>query len=173
MPHLWYISHDEWVAERLAAARILAPWSGDESVLIRIRAASGNDSGYALLAVTRALRVNGDPVPTGLRVLRDRDEILCPGGCRLYFSTEDIAEVVPYPGVDIGDSAAPAGGARCPRCRCDIERGSDAVACPRCRTFYHCTQARPCYAYHEQCCVCSGPTTSVAEPAFGWTPCEL
>ena len=170
MPHLWYTDNDEWVAESLGAAKALGEWTGDESALIRIRAASRGDSGYALLATSGTLRINGDALATGLRVLRDHDEILCPGGRRLWFSAENIAEVVPFPGSDDPDSRT---GSRCPRCRCEIERGSDSVACPRCGTYYHSTADRPCHAYHTQCVVCSGPTISVADPVLGWTPCAL
>ena len=42
------------------------------------------------------MRVNGLPLALGIRALNDRDEIVA-GVHRMFFSTEELARVMPFP----------------------------------------------------------------------------
>ena len=169
MPHLWYLKNGEWIAESLAASRPLHEWTRDGSALVQIASAYSRRRVHALLDAGASLQVNGESIATGMRVLRDHDEVLCPDGTRLWFSTESITEVVAYPGRADSDSDTE----RCPRCHCRIERGSDAVACTFCFNFYHYTADRRCFSLHDRCAVCQHATVEVGEPSLEWQPCSL
>jgi hypothetical protein len=171
MSHLWYTRDGEWIAESLSAERALGEWTGDDASLVRIAPQPGGPACYALLAPAPSVRVNGEPLPTGIRVLRDRDEILCRTGQRLWFSTERVAEITRFRGS--GDAGVEADEARCPRCRDYIEQGTEAVACPNCGVFYHFAADRHCYDYHAECVICRGPTRDLSEQTLAWTPCAL
>lgn len=164
MPQIWYRTDEEWVVESLGPERTLGAWGAGSATMLRFRRAAGGAPGYALLADPEAVRVNGEPLLTGLRVLRDRDEILGPRGDRLWYSSERLAEVAPFVGEE---------DARCPRCRGGIVRGVAAVACPGCGVFYHSSEERPCFLFHDSCVICGHATCGLAEPEFGWTPCAL
>ena len=103
--------------------------------------------------------VNGLPLSAGMRVLADRDEIRLAAGSSVFFSTERLALIEPYPG---GDSSA-----ACPRCRLPIEKGSPAVMCPACLVWYHQTEEFPCWLYSARCGLCSQPTDLAA--GFRWS----
>jgi hypothetical protein len=106
-----------------------------------------------------AAQVNGMPLLTGIRVLRDRDELQV-GGLRAFFSAEALAAVRP----------SPAQGERifCPRCKQEIEKLSPAVRCPQCRVWHHQTAELPCWTYSERCASCNQPTDLNA--GYRWTP---
>jgi hypothetical protein len=106
--------------------------------------------------------VNGLPLLAGLRVLRDRDEV-CAGGHQVFFSTERLARVEPFPG-----AAQPI---YCARCKDVIERGADAVRCPDCGLWCHQTADTPCWTYGETCALCPQPTD--LDASYRWTPEEL
>jgi hypothetical protein len=96
-----------------------------------------------------AARVNGEPLPFGLRRIRHRDEIHVLG--RFFsFSTECPAKVEPFAG-------AP-GPVTCPRCGFPVELGRPAARCPACRAVHHEDPERPCYSYSGCCAACSAPT---------------
>src|SRR5438094_4726304 len=44
-----------------------------------------------------SVRVNGDPLDTGIRVLRDRDELRAATS-RTFFSTQTLPAIDPFPG---------------------------------------------------------------------------
>jgi LSD1 subclass zinc finger protein len=101
---------------------------------------------WVLLARKGArLRVNGQALTLGLRVLRDRDEIWLEGH-RCFFSDEQLALVAPYP-----ESLRRAD---CPRCRQPLEPGQPAVRCPSCQAWHHASESLPCWSYAPTCAVC-------------------
>lgn len=113
-----------------------------------------------------AVSVNGAPLTTGIRDLRDKDEILFsePAGAarRVYFSTEQLARIEPFPeGLT----------ARCPRCREPLEPGEPSVRCPTCHVFHH-EGKRRCWTYSELCAACQNQKTAL-DQGFRWTPEEI
>jgi len=121
------------------------------------------NGGWHLLVPPFAnVRVNGEPVLLGIRALRDRDEIRVPGAAPLFFSSEELMAIEPFAG-----SAE----AKCPRCTKPIAPQSPAVRCRGCNTFYHQSEARPCFNYggdHPICVICGADTVLSGE--FSWTP---
>jgi hypothetical protein len=107
------------------------------------------------------VRVNGQPVLGGLRVLEHRDEVLLPGAC-LFFSLESTPTVSPFRVVEGGRAPT------CPICRGPIREGMPAVQCPGCGRWFHQLDAKPCWTYAPTCRFCSHPTSFAAEAA--WRP---
>jgi len=104
--------------------------------------------------------VNGAPVLTGIRVLADRDEIRIAGADPVFFSTETLPVVEPFPG-----------GPRtvyCPRCKLPIQPGTPAVRCPGCGVFHHQLDERPCYTYAPACAACGAPAE--LSGGYRWVP---
>ncbi len=117
---------------------------------------------WALLPRRSAgVRVNGRAVIGGLRLLRDKDEIVI-NDTRLFFSTERLQRVEPYP--DLGRPSV------CPRCRTRLEVSLPAVCCPGCGSWCHARPERPCWTYDRTCPVCSYPTDI---DTYTWTPAAL
>jgi hypothetical protein len=118
---------------------------------------------WALVGGPERVRVNGSPLLLGLAVLDDRDELQVSAEHTLFFSTERIVKVEPYPN----------SGARgfCPRCKLSIESGSQAVRCPRCSLWHHQGDEMPCWTYSATCAVCAQPTA--LDAGFRWTPEDL
>ena len=135
------------------------------TVTIRASNLAGNSTTLWCLYCARpgAVRVSSVPVLTTLSVLRHKDMVTMPGGGHFYFSSENLAQIVPFPG-----SAQPT---ICPRCRRPIEAGTPAVQCPRCRIWYHQTDDYQCYSYADSCAGCQGRTT--LEPTFQWVPGQV
>lgn len=131
------------------------------ATLVRLAASDG----WAVVARSEHVRVNGIALPAGLAVLADRDEIQLPGVGPVWFSTEIVARVVEAPALD---GRTP----RCPRCREPIEAGSPAVLCAGCRVWYHQTPARPCYTYQDAPCSACGELCEL-DGDFRWSPEEL
>ncbi len=126
----------------------------------------GNDPtmgvSWVLLMIGEArAAVNGRPVPTGITVLRDRDELRV-GEARAFFSTEELAAVGPY-----GGEERP----RCPRCAGPVETGDDAVRCPGCGVVHHELGERRCWTYAPRCTICDQPTT--LDAGLRWSPESL
>jgi hypothetical protein len=128
----------------------------------------GAERGAALLVRPGVwVRVNGQPVLGGLRVLEHKDEILL-AETRLFFSGESTPTVVPFRAVEGGRAPI------CPICRGPIKDGLQAVQCPGCGRWFHQTEAldgrpaKPCWTYAPTCRFCSHPTSFGAEAA--WTP---
>ena len=120
------------------------------------------DDTWILLSSKNRVRVNGMPVLTGFKVLSDRDEIGFESLPPVYFSTEQLARIVPFPGTEHETI--------CPRCQTPIADGHPAVQCPnpQCRTWYHQSDDLPGYTYHDTCCLCGWPSTLTAE--YQWRP---
>ena len=104
-----------------------------------------------------SLRLNGAALDVGIAVMVDRDE-LCVGGRRMFFTTESVPTVVPFPGSDRPVS--------CARCGSVIAPGSPAVACPTCGLWYHESEELPCWTYGPHCVADDQPTALDAELRF-------
>jgi hypothetical protein len=140
-----------------------------EVVLLRTSVAGRVD--WVLIAGTRArVSVNGILLSQGISVLNDRDEIRIEGPGKIFFSTETLARVEPFP----GRAEKAAGGEEkvfCPRCRQAIEPETRAIRCPQCHIWHHQTDELPCWTYSATCAMCPQPTPLGA--TFSWTPEEL
>jgi hypothetical protein len=128
----------------------------------------GAERGALLMAAPGSwVRVNGQPILGGARVLDHKDEILVTGG-RLFFSLETTPTVVPFR-IPEGTRAP-----TCPICRGPIKDGMAAVQCPGCARWFHQMEAaegrpaKPCWTYAPTCRFCSHPTPFAAEAA--WRP---
>lgn len=172
----------EWVVVPLDAERFaLAPGEGNSVDGVRVARTLANgaaaelhhvrsdETGDAWVVVSNLARpgelsINGQPVPLGISVLRDRDEIRIGRRARAWLSLERLAEILPYPRAD-----AP----RCPRCQTAIAEQSPAVRCPnpRCAIWHHESGLFPCWSYDTRCALCDQPTA--LDPAFRWSPEEL
>ncbi len=178
MAHLWTQDPDgSWVLSALAGSEFML--TGDAALPLRIgstqqereeheaillRRQDTTAEAWVLMASPRSnVRINGTPVaPLGIRVLMDRDEI-CVNGTRLFFSTEKLARVEPFPGAHQPVS--------CPRCKQEIFKDTLAVQCPQCGVWHHQTDDLPCWTYSERCALCDQPTA--LDAGFRWTPEEL
>lgn len=168
MSHLWVRTDSVWSVFRLGAGRCLL--TGEAAVPVEpVGGASEGgvvllpvgDSAWLLLASRQSnVRINAVPLPLGLRLLSDRDEIQTAWGHHSFYSTEELAEAKSFPG-----AAQPA---FCPRCRQEIERHSRAVRCPGCGIWHHATDSLPCWSYSETCALCS--QTTALDAGFRWTP---
>jgi hypothetical protein len=173
MSRVW--RHDEnagWNPTLLAArnrlrvvdgtVRIDAHAAGDTAI---VRHGAGRAEHWVLLAPPHTgVWVNGSSVPLGIRDLQDRDEVRLAGAEPVYFSTERLARVEPYPG---GETKP----ALCPRCKQRIEPGSPATCCPQCQAWFHQSDEFGCWLYAETCCQCGQATALNA--GYRWTPEEL
>ena len=109
------------------------------------------------------VRLNGAALLTGIRALRDHDELHVDGVGRVFFSTEQLARIEPFPGAERP--------AFCPRCKQEIDKHYPAVRCPQCNVWYHQSQDLPCWTYSDTCALCAQATHLGA--GFRWTPEEL
>jgi len=178
MPFLWLDPNGsgDWAAARLAPGPFAlvpgarppvrrfasVPPAGALARLVGCLRPGGQQC-WALCSASPAVRINGAPLPTGLRLLGDRDEIRIGPGLRLYFSAERCAEVVPFEG---GPHPA-----HCPRCHRIIEAGSLAVQCPGCLTWHHQSVAHPCWLYDTRCALC--PQATALDAGLTWSPASL
>ena len=147
----------------------------DDATLVRTGPAlcRGGPSGNQWSLLTPAgglVRVNGQSVSLGMRVLQDRDEIVFGSAdgeaVHAFFSTELLAEVAPFP----GESPM-----ICPRCKQGIKPLMPAVRCPACGAWHHQIRqgdpehaTRECWTYSERCAICPQPTELGA--GYRWTP---
>jgi hypothetical protein len=182
MAHIWNLIKDgageRWVAVALAGdGCVVACYSDDlglmspagvtqlepARVLILPTSSPGAGPRWTLLAGRGAgVRVNGRPLALGVRALADKDEILA-GGRRLFFSTEELAQAVPFPGL-----AQPA---FCPRCKQRLEPGDLAVCCPACHAWSHQSEKFPCWTYSPTCPLCAQGTA--LDAGYNFDPAAL
>jgi hypothetical protein len=126
-----------------------------------VRAPMLGGPGWALLAERPGeVHVNGLPVQAGVKVVADRDEIRFAGQPSMFFSTEALAKVAPFPG-----AAQPL---FCPRCKQAIAAGTPSVQCPHCLVWHHQSDDLPCWTYATACSCCDQPTA--LDAGFAWTP---
>jgi len=166
--HVWTSEKGQWVARALndeGFALSGASAASPSGAVLRRSGRDDTDAAWYLLAPpTVSVFVNGEAVPLGIRVLRDRDEIRVAGGQPVFFSTEKLIGVEPYAGV---------AGATCLRCAKTIERNSPAVRCPGCGRWYHQSAERGCFTYGDApICVECGADAVVSDQ-FQWMPEEV
>jgi hypothetical protein len=160
MPHLWIESDDgDWHLVPLAAdAHRLATGAAVEST-----AAAGDEAlvhafaGLWVLTGPESVRINGDALYGGVRVLRHADELRA-GLRRVFYAEDEAPRVAPFPGADPPP--------RCPRCTRPIEAGAPAVQC-RCGLWMHQSDEWPCFS-HAPCPQCAEPTA--IDDAVVWSP---
>ena len=185
MAHLWITGADGWAVLPLVrdaylldahppspalapGATELAPIASDRRPLqsprtVLMSAGSATRHGWILLtADSHVTRINGLPALAGIRMLADRDEIAVSGQPPMFFSTEALAQVVPFSG------AVPP--LFCPRCKQGIDGGMPAVRCPRCDVWHHQTDDLPCWTYAATCAICDCRTA--LDAGFTWVPEE-
>jgi hypothetical protein len=118
--------------------------------------------GMALLVQSGVqVRVNGEPVPAGLRILDHQDEVVS-GRARLFYSAEATPLVTAFRLPEGGRSPT------CPLCRRAIKDGELAVQCPGCGRFFHELAHKHCWTYFPACSLCRHPTALSGEPI--WRP---
>jgi hypothetical protein len=166
MSCIWQEKHPgEWFAWPVTPGRTLA---GEDFDVPGIAILALRQGGAALLVRPGVwVRVNGERVFGGLRLLEHKDEVLA--GCgRLCFSQETTPVVVRF-------HLAP--GQRmpiCPLCRGPVREDAQAVACPGCGRWFHQVDtegdrpAKPCWSYAPTCRFCNHPTAFAADAA--WRP---
>lgn len=122
---------------------------------------SGGQERWLLFASGQTrVSVNGVNLELAMRAMRDKDE-LHVGESIMFFSTEQLARVAPFPG--IGKPA------KCPRCKLEILPGTPAVRCPSCGVWHHQSEDTPCWTYAEKCAAfCEQPTT--LKGSLQWVP---
>ncbi len=96
----------------------------------------------------------------GLHVLRDRDAIQVKSRGAMFYSTERLAAVEPFPSIQ--ETVI------CPRCRTAIETETPGVKCPGCGTWHHQSEDFPCWTYTERCALCDRQTD--LDAGYRWTP---
>ena len=143
-----------------------AAWGCDSApMLMRSGNAHGFDRWLLLCTQDSRTRVNGARVRIGARVLADRDTISLGDGSVVFFSSEQLARVLPFPGKDDGTS--------CIRCKLPLEPGTPAVRCPApgCGFWHHQSEEKSCWTYTTACASCGHP--SAFDAGFQWSPSEL
>jgi hypothetical protein len=161
MAHVWLLDGDPQGAA--APKWSPRPLDGDSLAVppARLLRADGDGTGWVIVGPA-AVAVNGSRLDTGIRVLRDRDELRAAAG-RVFFSTESLAVVVPFP--DTGRKTF------CPRCKLEIAPGSPAVRCPACGVWHHQSEEFPCWTYAPRCALCDHP--SALDAGYRWVPEDL
>jgi len=139
---------------------LLHPNITDHAVRVVLEPLAGGEAWVALASPGTPLRVNGQPLLTGVRVLADRDELQIMGRGRAFFSNERLARITPYSGPDEVVT--------CARCQQPIERGMVTVCCPACQRWHHQEPTRNCWTYAATCAVCGQPTP--LDAGYRWTP---
>jgi|SRR5579859_2971833 len=132
-------------------------------LLGRYKSQAGGENWILNCAAKAQVRVNGHPVYLGTRTLKNRDEIVLAGKSRFYFSTEELAVVVAFPG-----ATEPV---FCARCKDPIVKDSLAVCCPACGRWCHQTGKTLCWTYEPTCPMCDQPTA--LDTGYRWTPEEV
>jgi len=140
-----------------------------EVMLLRTSGANGVD--WVLVSGANArVRVNGIQLSLGICVLNDRDEIRMEDSGKMFFSTERLARVEPFPG-RAEQSSGNEEKVCCPRCQQALEPQASAVRCPQCNIWHHQTVDLPCWTYSSTCALCPQPTQ--LDASYRWMPEEL
>ncbi len=178
MPHLWFSEQTNWNILSLDKGRKFV-LTGDPShpvgkedqgdkgvaVVITQENTEGKKGTWVLVApANKPVRVNGESLARLMvRVLQDRDEIRIAGHGSLFFSTECLATIEPFPGADRP--------VFCPRCKQEVTKNAMAVCCPQCKSWHHQSADFPCWTYSPKCAVCN--QTTALDAGYRWTPEEL
>jgi hypothetical protein len=167
MAQLWLHHANQWAVlplERtpLPLAELPAAAAVPRDTLL-VRGGDGRGEWHLLARPSSGISLNGLPFLAGVRTLLDRDELRVPALGALFFSTERLARVEPFPleGHEVS----------CPRCRQPIAPGTPAVRCPGCEVWHHGSEELPCWSYAASCALCQQSTA--ADAGYHWTPEEL
>jgi len=175
MAHIWNnVNNDAWAPTELQSAAILGGGSIEFVGNIHRSSRRGNvllyqvttgtqAAQWALLAPAGAhVRINDAPIENGIRLLADRDAIRVANLDPMYFSTERLARIAPFPNEE---------NVFCPRCKSLIEPGAPAVFCPQCNIAHHqqSAEGEGCWSYGETCSLCD-QSTDLDSAGFRWTP---
>ena len=177
MAHLWNQteSSGEWAFENLErrvlslplqrsapeAAGGAAPEAATRHPVVCVPAP--DDAWLLITQPGMEVRVNGNRLHLGVRLLRDKDHIHLGMLRHYFFSTEQLAAVTSCP-----ESERPV---FCPRCKLPLITGRPSVQCPACATRHHQDDEKPCWTYAQTCAVCGQPTA--LDMGFQWTPENL
>ena len=107
------------------------------------------------------VRVNGDPVLGGMRLLQHKDEVLADD-VRLVFSQQGIPAVVAFSLNNGGRLPT------CPVCRGLVQESALSVQCPGCARWFHQEGAKTCWTYAPTCRFCNHPTAF--DDSAAWRP---
>lgn len=162
MSTFWRVAGQSWESLRLDDVLARGGGLGLSGVML-FRFGQGVDAGVALATRTGVrVRLNGETLPGGLRVLQHKDEILL-GNSRLVYSAETRPAIVTFR-VEPG-SRLPT----CPICRGAVRGGDQAVRCPgmNCARWFHeiagsekdGVKPKRCWSYNAKCSLCGHPTT--------------
>lgn len=174
MAHFWLEREGDWGVVALGGERL--EFTGDVETPLR-RGGENRPVGQPGLVMEAAgaecdtwvmmtnenvsdIHINGVELLTGMRVLRDRDEIRVGSGLPMFFSTERLPRVEEFPAVPKK--------VRCRRCMQFIEQGTPAVRCPKCGVWHHESEELPGWTYDTHCANCDQPTD--LEGGYHWTP---
>ena len=163
--NIWCLREGEWVPEAIAGMLTLETDSPPPTPCLVKH--ESRDLVF-LIGPPASVLLNGEPLHLGIQALADRDVIQLPGQPPLFFSTEWLPRVEPYPA-----ELAPV---RCPRCAQLIAPGDAAVRCGQCGAWYHQIKDDPkrpltCWTYGETCLHDKQRTALDGE--FHWTPREI
>lgn len=169
MSLIWRECDNGWEAAPSRDGRIDGSDLGEDGVRL-LGFGQGAERGVVLLAALGSwVRVNGQPVLGGLRILEHKDEILLgQGRRRFYYSSERKPVVVPF--ALVGGERLPT----CPVCRGPIKEGELAVCCPGCARWHHQSdgsdggKAKACWTYNPTCRFDNHPTDLDGGPV--WRP---
>lgn len=160
----------EIVGEEILSVETLGSEALASKLLLYTRTGADGRMSCMLFAPHGArVRVNDTWLTTGVRVLCDRDVISRPGAADIYFSTERLPEIVPFPAPQDGAPAT-----YCARCRAEIAAGEPAVCCPACSTWHHENAAvgHNCWTYAPHCAVCE-QSADLDGASYRWSPDAL
>ena len=177
MAHIWMKDAGEpWVAVQLMGTacsitsgkslrgyRRRANVTGARPSLVVFQDAAGHEAWALLSSAGTDVRVNGAAMRLGLHVLQDRDAVQVQGRGAMFYSTERLAAVEPFPSTQEV--------AFCPRCKTAIGAKSPGIKCPGCGTWHHQSEDLPCWTYAERCALCDRATD--LDAGYRWTPEEL
>ena len=167
MPYVWsQDENQEWKPAPLTDDPMELADTDEVSSVCVVRARDGRpgDRWVLVWGRERSVRFNGLRVPTGIRVLADRDEVAIDSNPPVFFTTEELARVEKFEAGDVEMF--------CPRCKKTLEDGADVVRCPECSIAFHYSADadRDCYGYAPTC-TC-GHTTAL-DAGFKWTPYDV
>ena len=175
MAHIWKnVNNDAWAPTELQSAAVLGGGSVEFMGNTHKAARRGNVLLYPVTTGTQAaqwallvpagahVRINDAPIENGIRVLADRDAIRVANLPPVYFSTERLARVEPFPNE---------ANVFCPRDKTLISAGEPAVCCPQCGIWHHeqSAEGEGCWTYAETCALCD-QSTDLDSAGFRWTP---
>jgi len=172
MPLLWNQREhkEQWSPVPLGDEDVALPLDPDPPVggsgpaaAVITRPVPGGGPARTLMAAPGGLVwVNGEPLILGIRVLCDRDTIRIGARECVFYSTESLPQIVPFP------EARPV---PCARCKTDIMPGTPAVRCPSltCNAWHHQSDDLPCWTYAEKCAGACDQSTAM-DGHYRWNP---